>query len=222
MTTVYLTVAEVLAIHEDQIERYGGSPGVRDLGQLEAALFRPQTGYYADRIAEAAALWESLSQNHAFVDGNKRTAFAVTFTFLSINGITLTADEDQIIRFLIPLYDRSSVQFDKLDAQERRGRVALDGREGGEAHEAAGADQERLGGEPAGAVGLCDREDDRPEARGREQGPAKIEPGPARRVGVGRDDRDRGDREGRRDGEVGGRRGGGGWRRRSPASRRTR
>lgn len=120
MTTVYLTVAEVLAIHEDQIERYGGSPGVRDLGQLEAALFRPQTGYYADRIAEAAALWESLSQNHAFVDGNKRTAFAVTFTFLSINGITLTADEDQIIRFLIPLYDRSSVQFDKLDAWLRK------------------------------------------------------------------------------------------------------
>jgi len=73
MTTVYLTVAEVLAIHDDQIERYGGSPGVRDMGQLEAALFRPQTGYYPDLIAEAAALWESLSQNHPFVDGNKRT-----------------------------------------------------------------------------------------------------------------------------------------------------
>ena len=82
MTTVYLTVVEVLAIHEDQIERYGGSAGVRDPGQLEAALFRPQTGYYEDVIAEAAALWESLSQNHPFVDGNKRTAFAVTYTFL--------------------------------------------------------------------------------------------------------------------------------------------
>ena len=69
MTTVYLTVAEVLAIHEDQIGRYGGSPGVRDPGQLEAALFRPQTGYYPDILAEAAALWESLSQNHPFVDG---------------------------------------------------------------------------------------------------------------------------------------------------------
>ena len=55
MTTVYLTVAEVLAIHADQIERYGGSTGLRDPGQLEAALFRPQTGYYADLIAEAAA-----------------------------------------------------------------------------------------------------------------------------------------------------------------------
>lgn len=56
MTTVYLTVVEVLAIHEDQIERFGGSSGVRDPGQLEAALFRPQTGYYEDVIAEAAAL----------------------------------------------------------------------------------------------------------------------------------------------------------------------
>ena len=100
MTTVYLTVVEVLAIHEDQIERFGGSAGVRDPGQLEAALFRPQTGYYEDVIAEAAALWESLSQNHPFVDGNKRTAFAVTYTFLSLNGHALTADEDKVIRFL--------------------------------------------------------------------------------------------------------------------------
>ena len=78
----YLTTVEVLAIHNDQIERYGGSHGVRDPGLLEAALFRPQTGYYADLIEEAAALWESLSQNHPFIDGNKRTAFAATYTFL--------------------------------------------------------------------------------------------------------------------------------------------
>jgi len=120
MTTVYLTVAEVLAIHDDQIERYGGSKGVRDPGQLEAALFRPQTGYYPDLVAEAAALWESLSQNHPFVDGNKRTAFAVAYTFLAINGITLTASEDAVIRFLMPLYDRSDVSFDKLDTWLRR------------------------------------------------------------------------------------------------------
>ena len=74
--TDYLLLAEVLAIHTDQIERYGGSQGVRDPGLLEAALFRPQTGYYVDLIEEAAALWESLAQNHAFIDGNKRVAFA--------------------------------------------------------------------------------------------------------------------------------------------------
>jgi death-on-curing protein len=120
MTTVYLTVAEVLAIHDDQIERYGGSPGVRDMGQLEAALFRPQSGYYPDLIAEAAALWESLSQNHPFVDGNKRTAFAVTFTFLAVNGVAITAGEDATVRFLIPLYDRNALAFDKLDAWLRK------------------------------------------------------------------------------------------------------
>jgi death-on-curing protein len=77
--TDYVTVAEALAIHVDQVERYGGSNGVRDLGLLEAALFRPQTGYYSDLIEQAAALWESLSQNHQFVDGNKRTAFAIAY-----------------------------------------------------------------------------------------------------------------------------------------------
>jgi len=81
MTYDYIHVDDVLAIHADQIERYGGSQGLRDPGLLEAALFRPQTGYYPSLVDEAAALWESLSQNHPFVDGNKRTAFAATYVF---------------------------------------------------------------------------------------------------------------------------------------------
>ena len=56
----FLSLAEVLAIHTDQIEKYGGSHGIRDPGQLEAALFRPQSGYYNDEIQQAAAIWESL------------------------------------------------------------------------------------------------------------------------------------------------------------------
>lgn len=112
--TDYLTVAEVLAMHVDQIERYGGSPGVRDQGLLEAALYRPQTGYYADLIEEAAALWESLSQNHAFVDGNKRTAFAATYTFLAINGLYLTADAEKTYVFVANLYKANQFRFDKL------------------------------------------------------------------------------------------------------------
>src|SRR4051794_30117095 len=96
----YLTVAEVLAIHADQIERYGGSDGVRDPGLLEAALYRPQTGYYADLIEEAAALWESFAQNHAFIDGSKRTAFAVMYTFLVINGARLIADAQETYDFI--------------------------------------------------------------------------------------------------------------------------
>src|ERR1700694_2455040 len=98
--TDYLTVSEVLAMHTDQIERYGGSHSVRDQGLLEAALYRPQTGYYADLIEEAAALWESLAQNHAFIDGNKRTAFAATYTFLAINDAQLTASADQAYSFI--------------------------------------------------------------------------------------------------------------------------
>jgi death-on-curing protein len=112
--TDYLTVAEVLAMHADQIERYGGSPGVRDQGLLEAALYRPQTGYYADLIEEASALWESLSQNHAFVDGNKRTAFAATYTFLAINGLWLTADAEETYLFIASLYKANQFRFDKL------------------------------------------------------------------------------------------------------------
>ena len=116
MTRDYLTLGDVLAIHADQIETYGGSPGIRDPGQLDAALFRPQTGYYADVIAEAAALWESLSQNHPFVDGNKRTAFAAMFTFLAINGVEITADADQAWAFVSRLYREGDLEFAALDA----------------------------------------------------------------------------------------------------------
>lgn len=114
--TDYLTVIEVLAIHQDQVNRYGGAHGVRDPGALESALFRPQTGYYDDVIAEAAALWESLSQNHPFVDGNKRTAFAVTFTFLRINGHAMTADADDIYAFIMALHEAGNFVSAELDA----------------------------------------------------------------------------------------------------------
>ena len=112
--TDYLTLVEVLAIHADQIEKYGGSEGVRDAGLLEAALFRPQTGYYADLIEQAAALWESLAQNHPFIDGNKRTSFAATYTFLVINGGRLTADAEETYTFIAGLYEAGTFSFDKL------------------------------------------------------------------------------------------------------------
>ena len=112
--TDYLTVAEVLAMHADQIDRYGGAHGVRDHGLLEAALYRPQTGYYADLIEEAAALWESLAQNHPFIDGDKRTAFAATYTFLAINDARLTADAQETYVFVAALYEANQFSFDKL------------------------------------------------------------------------------------------------------------
>jgi len=118
--TDYLTVVEVLAIHDDQIERYGGSPGVRDRGLLEAAIFRPQCGYYADLIEEAAALWESLSQNHPFIDGNKRTAFAAMYTFLAINMVQLTASTGETEAFVLNLYVVGSFDFEHLCPWLRR------------------------------------------------------------------------------------------------------
>ena len=114
MSVEYIRVEDVLAIHEDQIQRYGGSTGVRDPGLLEAALFRPQTGYYSSVIEEAAALWESLSQNHPFVDGNKRTAFAATYVFLRINGLRISATDTDAQEFVLGLYARGQMTFDNL------------------------------------------------------------------------------------------------------------
>lgn len=82
----HLTVADVLGMHTVLRQRYGGAPAVRDPGALESALFRPQTGYYENIVAEAAALLESLAINHPFVDGNKRLAFAAADVFLRIDG----------------------------------------------------------------------------------------------------------------------------------------
>ena len=121
--TDYLTVVEVLELHHRLIVRYGGSHGVRDPGLLEAALFRPQTGYYADVIAQAAALWESLSQHHPLIDGNKRAAFAAAFTFLSINGLELRADADAAWAFLSPLYERGELEFTALETWLRANTV---------------------------------------------------------------------------------------------------
>ena len=86
---VYLTVGEVLQIHHQLIESYGGAHGLRNKGLFESAVFRPQVGYYNTIAEEAAALMESLVNNHPFHDGNKRIAFAAAHTFLLVNGYDL-------------------------------------------------------------------------------------------------------------------------------------
>jgi death-on-curing protein len=94
--TEYVATADALFFHKQLIERYGGAQGIRDAGALESALYRPQTGYYETLIHEAAALCESLVQNHPFVDGNKRVAFAVVDVFLRINAYTIAASSAAI------------------------------------------------------------------------------------------------------------------------------
>jgi len=114
--TEYLTLDEVLLIHADQIDRYGGLHGVRDFRLVNSALSRPKSGYYETTIEQAAALWESFAQNHAFLDGNKRTAFAVTYTFLMINGWRIHAGPDETYKFIADLYSRQAFVFVHLVA----------------------------------------------------------------------------------------------------------
>src|SRR5579863_4735069 len=78
----YLTVAELYQMQQRLIDMFGGLHGVRDKGAIEAAVFRPQTGYYTSLEEEAAALMESLGNNHGFLDGNKRIAFTAADVFL--------------------------------------------------------------------------------------------------------------------------------------------
>ena len=112
--TEYVTTADALFFHQQLIERFGGAPGIRDAGALESALHRPQTGYYDTIIHEAAALLESLVHNHPFIDGNKRTAFAVADVFLRINGYTINADTAAIYDRFIKLMDQGKFDMEHL------------------------------------------------------------------------------------------------------------
>ena len=95
----FLGLDDVLEIHRDQIERYGGSAGIRDMGLLQSAVAMPAAGFgdqylHEDIFEMAAAYLFHITQNHAFVDGNKRTGAVAAVVFLEMNGIELNADED--------------------------------------------------------------------------------------------------------------------------------
>ncbi len=108
------TIEEVIAIHDIAVREFGGSLGLRDAGALESALMRPQLGYYDSLIEEAAALMESLAMNHPFVDGNKRTAFYATDTFLRKNGRFIDCDNDEAYAFIMQLFETNSFRFAQL------------------------------------------------------------------------------------------------------------
>jgi len=109
----FLSLDEVLAIQERLIERFGGEHGVRDRGLLESALFRPQTGYYTHIEEMAAAVFESLLINHAFIDGNKRVAFFATDVFLRLNGWKLVLTTDEGKQFIVGMLD-TNCSFEKI------------------------------------------------------------------------------------------------------------
>jgi death-on-curing protein len=110
----FLSVDEAIAIHARLIEKFGGTPGIRDTGLLESALFRPQTGYYNDLAEMAAALFESLLLNHAFIDGNKRVAFFATDIFLRLNGWKFSVEAAVAHTFLIDMLEQGSSGYETL------------------------------------------------------------------------------------------------------------
>ncbi len=102
----YLSVKDVLLLHELQIEMYGGSHGLRDLGLLESAVMRPQATFggedlYPTIFLKAGALVHSLLMNYQFVDGNKRTAMFSVMTFLELNGYKFIAEQKEIVDYAL-------------------------------------------------------------------------------------------------------------------------
>jgi death on curing protein len=102
----FLSIDEVLFIHEDQIERYGGSPEIRDPGLLASAVEQPRAMFdgrflHADLYEMAAAYLFHIVQNHPFADGNKRAGVAAALVFLDLNGIEIQADEDVLVEHVL-------------------------------------------------------------------------------------------------------------------------
>lgn len=101
MTPQFLSLEEVLAIHADQIARYGGRPGVRDLGLLQSALAQPEASFagqyvHPDLASKAAAYLYHITANHPFLDGNKRVGAVAALVFLHLNGHVITATNDEL------------------------------------------------------------------------------------------------------------------------------
>lgn len=104
--TVYLSVEQLLRLHQMQLRTFGGSAGLRDRGGLEAAAARPQMTFggedlYPDLAAKTAALMHSLVMNHAFVDGNKRVGAMAAELFLAVNGYDLDAADEDLVELTL-------------------------------------------------------------------------------------------------------------------------
>ena len=113
----FLDLEDVLRIQGRQIQKFGGVPGIRDLGLLESALAQPQVTFSGELLhttvwEQAAAYLFHLAMNHPFLDGNKRTAFAVMDTFLRLNGFVLTLSQVQKYELVIQVVKRNLSKAD--------------------------------------------------------------------------------------------------------------
>jgi len=108
---IYPTVAEVIETQRLLINEFGGLHGIRDRGALESAVCRPRSGYYTGLIEEASALMESLANNHAFIDGNKRVSFVMTDAMLRANGHFLDVGPSEAYKFITEAMERQEFRF---------------------------------------------------------------------------------------------------------------
>jgi death on curing protein len=114
----YLSLDQVLELHAEAIRLFGGSPGVRDLGLIDSAVFQPQATFggqdlHPTLVDKAAALAFSLIANHGFIDGNKRVGYAAMDTFLRVNGRKVVApvDEAEAVTLAVAAGQMSRDQF---------------------------------------------------------------------------------------------------------------
>lgn len=113
---LYLSVKGAFFVQREQIDMFGGSYGVKDAGIIECALQRPQTGYYVDVLEEVAALWESLTMNYGFIDGNERVGFACMFSFLRMNELRLCLTNAEAQDFFMTSFGHGEFKKDRLEA----------------------------------------------------------------------------------------------------------
>jgi death on curing protein len=117
MKPAFLTVEDVIQIHGEMITAYGGASGLRDLGLLESAVAQPTATFGIEFLHDslflmAGAYMFHISQNHAFVDGNKRTAYTACFAFLRVNGIVIDRDSDVLYELAMGV---AQGRFEKQD-----------------------------------------------------------------------------------------------------------
>lgn len=114
------TARQILILHERMIQKYGGSSGVRDMGMLESAVGRPFATFggedlYPDTFMKAGAFIQSIVKNHPFIDGNKRTAFAGAITLLLANGVFISTDTNQVVKFMLRVANEN-ISVDEIAA----------------------------------------------------------------------------------------------------------
>ena len=114
MNLHFLTLHQVIDIHQQLIKTFGGISGIRDINLLESAVMRPQTGYYENLQECAAAFMESLANNHAFLDGNKRIAFFATDVFLRINGYKINCEAEETYQYFMRLFETNNFTYHEL------------------------------------------------------------------------------------------------------------